>query len=584
MVPANIPSLESSYFVTNGKLKGSWLAVVNVDRQNVIHWSSNGCGIARDYCLAAPGTGLLSTFVRGDLDDVKHQGSAAEYRQRFGDVNLESGDGYGTYTGTSMAAPVVSGALAVVKSGAPTLSTQDAVKILLCTATDLDGPVRKSVEECALKGPEARHDNGWQPSDVYGHGLVNLERALQPVGLQQAVDGTGLAVAASADTRIAFSSVFGDTAPAVRHDFGGLDSYGRVYRYRAPFEDRILPGPRLSGVLAVNAQTALVMISRQEGRAAYLQSSAAADSAIGEGSALGIIGARGRVDLVVARRRNSSVLSPGALLSGDDGYGVAAHGPERTWPGEHGGYDWGMLAPQSRDLVSSGGRWQLSSRLNAGAYFSRWLADGATEDGESYGMTDFGVSADIGSASDGITFHLGRLSEDGRFLGSMPEGGYALAGPTLSDYLRLSAEHRLGRRLSVGMDVMQLRARVDFRHDGFVPDTRLSAHSASAHLALTDTGRAGDRLVLHYGEPLAVTRGVIRQNSMMGYTDAGSYRATTTNLDLAVRARQRMMQVMYRVPLADGITGFAAGAHHRNWSHQRGLDNSLVMLGLSVRR
>lgn len=35
-VPANIPSLESSYFVTNEKLKGAWLAVVNVDKTNRI--------------------------------------------------------------------------------------------------------------------------------------------------------------------------------------------------------------------------------------------------------------------------------------------------------------------------------------------------------------------------------------------------------------------------------------------------------------------------------------------------------------------------------------------------------------------
>jgi len=45
-----------------------------------------------------------------------------------------------------------------------------------------------------------------------------------------------------------------------------------------------------------------------------------------------------------------------------------------------------------------------------------------------------------------------------------------------------------------------------------------------------------------------------------------------------------MMQVMYRAPLADGISGFAAAAHHRNWSHQRGLGNDLVMFGLSVSR
>ena len=45
-----------------------------------------------------------------------------------------------------------------------------------------------------------------------------------------------------------------------------------------------------------------------------------------------------------------------------------------------------------------------------------------------------------------------------------------------------------------------------------------------------------------------------------------------------------MAQMLYRAPLADGITGFAAAAHHRNWSHRGGLGNNLVMIGLSVRR
>ena len=179
---------------------------------------------------------------------------------------------------------------------------------------------------------------------------------------------------------------------------------------------------------------------------------------------------------------------------------------------------------------------------------------------------------------------LGQLTEQGRFLGSKPEGGYALARPTRSGYLHLSAERRLSERLSVGANVMQLRADVDFRHDSFVRDTTLQARSAGAHLALRDAARAGDRLVLHYGEPLAVTGGAIRQSSVMGYTAAGNYRAEESVLDLGVRKRHRMAQVMYRTPLGDGISGFAAAAHHRNWSHRGGLGNTLVMLGLWVRR
>ena len=573
MVPANIPNLESSYFLTNDRLKGSWLAVVNVDKRNIIHWSSNGCGIARNYCLAAPGTNILSTFVRGDKDDVKDQDAAVQTKKQTGDVNLNEDDGYGTYTRTSMAAPVVTGALAVIKSSAPSLTAREAVEILLCTATDLDKTLNcpaKSIEECSRKGVEATHDNGWEPSEVYGHGLVNLARAVQSIGNTNTADRSGRVVAATGTTRIAFSAAFGNTASSTKHLFGGLDSYGRVYRYRAPLQDRMLPGPRLSGVLALNSPAQSHLIGRTRDTATYLRRSTDPESAIGDGSALSIIGSKTRIDLAVARRRTSSLLSPAALLAGEKGAATASH-------------DWGVLAPQSRDLVSGGAAWQLSPRLSAGTYVSRALAEGATQRGESYGMTDLGLSARLGSAESGFALHLGRLSEEGRFLGSKPEGGYALAGPTRSYYLRLSASHRVNNRLSVGLNMMRLRAKVDFRHDDFVADTDINARSAGVHLALSDAAMTGDRLVLHYGESLAVTGGAIRQSSVMGYTAARAYKSETRSLDLGVRARHRMAQVMYRAPLADGITGFAAAAHNRNWSHQRGRGNNLVMFGLTIR-
>jgi len=531
--PSNLPTPLSAAFLGNKALEGLWLAVVATDGNNKIANFSNGCGVAARYCLAAPGVRVLSTLHADDTE-----------------IGFPRTKEYGLYSGTSMAAPVVSGAAAVVKSKAPNLTARQVIDILLRTATDLGAP-------------------GTDP--VYGRGLVNLDRALLPVGPVNAAGGKGRAVAPTGTTRIAFSAAFGNAAPSAKHLFGGLDGYGRVYRYRAPLQDRVLPGPRLSGVLALNRGHAPVMIARAGGTATYLQSSTNPQSAVGDGSAISFIGSKARIDLAVARRRISNSLSPATLLAEDQGLAAAPH-------------DWGGLAPQSRDLIRGGAGWKLAPGLSAGAYFSRALAEGATRRGEAYGMTDLGVSARIGETGSGIGFHLGRLSEEGRFLGSKPEGGYALARPTRSGYLRLSASRRLNSRLSVGVNVMKLRSRVDFRHDDFVSDTDITARSAGAYLALRDAGRRGDRLVLQYGEPLAVTGGSIRQSSVAGYTANGGYRQGHSSLDLGVRSRHRMTQVMYRAPLAGGIHGFAAAAHHRNWSHQRGLGNNLVMFGLTLRR
>ena len=75
----------------------------------------------------------------------------------------------------------------------------------------------------------------------------------------------------------------------------------------------------------------------------------------------------------------------------------------------------------------------------------------------------------------------------------------------------------------------------------------------------------------------------MRQTSITDYDSSSAYRVTTRDLDLAVRYRHRMTQLVYQRTLAGRLSGFAAAAHHGNWSHRRGLSNNLVMLGLGLR-
>jgi len=572
-IPANIPAMESSYFLTSNILRGSWLAVVNVTKQKIIARSSNGCGIAKDYCLAAPGTYVRSTFADGEQYDVADEPQFISTNRKYGDIDEETGDGYGTYSGTSMAAPMVSGALAVLKSKHPRMTARQAVKAVLCTATELRESgrtgVTKRTDDAAVSACAASNDtgngltyiDGWTPSEVYGHGLLNLARALRPIGPTRAAAAGAFGVAAAADTRVAFSSAFGNAAPSQELDFGGLDMFGRVYRFRAPLQDRVMPGPRLAGVMAMTAAPPPVVMGRGEGVTTLLRRSTNVDSAIGDGGVVSYLGARSRTDLALVNRRTGAAL----LRQGDDVAPV-----------------WESLAPQARDIIGASSDWQMAPNLHAGVFFSRATVAAATQRGESYSVRDYGVSSRVGSRAGGVEARLGRMNENGRFLGSRPEGGYALARPTRSDYLRLRASHRLASGVSVGAEWLRLRARVDFRHDGFVRDMALDARAAGVHLAADDLARNGDRLVLHYGEPLAVTGGVMRQTSVTGYTSSGAYRATARDLDLAVRKRHRMAQMVYQRPLGGRVSGFAAAAHHRNWSHQGGLTNNLVMLGLSL--
>lgn len=119
------------------ELKNNWVAVTNVDvSTGQLHDSSQKCGVASDYCISAYGTGVLSSYSRDDTD-------------------------YAMLTGTSMAAPAVTGALALLKSAFPMLTNEQVVQRLFITA-DKTGV--------------------YANSDLYGHGLMNISTAMNPLG------------------------------------------------------------------------------------------------------------------------------------------------------------------------------------------------------------------------------------------------------------------------------------------------------------------------------------------------------------------------------------------------------------------
>jgi len=126
-VNAGIPVLLPEY-------DGYFIAAVAVDRNKRIAGFSNRCGVAKDFCLAAPGVGILSTG---------------------------NGGGVVAFDGTSQAAPHVTGGYALLKSQWPELTAPQISQIMFDTADDLGEP---GVDE------------------IYGQGFLNLSRAMRPVG------------------------------------------------------------------------------------------------------------------------------------------------------------------------------------------------------------------------------------------------------------------------------------------------------------------------------------------------------------------------------------------------------------------
>ena len=122
------------------ELRNNSAAVVSVDANGEISSFSNRCGVAKDYCIAAPGRSITSAYAQ-DAPDYNY---------------------YAEYSGTSMAAPHVSGGLALlVDYFDGQLGNTEILQRLFLTA-DKSGI--------------------YADADIYGQGLMDLDEATKPQG------------------------------------------------------------------------------------------------------------------------------------------------------------------------------------------------------------------------------------------------------------------------------------------------------------------------------------------------------------------------------------------------------------------
>ncbi|MFL0335926.1 autotransporter domain-containing protein [Stenotrophomonas maltophilia] len=138
-----------------------WLSVVNVGQDFTLSRTSNKCGLSANWCLAAPGSDINSTVYGSDSALAAALGIDAN-----GNLSLDVSQrvptySYGLLSGTSMAAPHVTGALGLLFERFPYLDSAQVRDILLTTTRDLGAP---GIDE------------------IYGWGLMDLRKAIEGYG------------------------------------------------------------------------------------------------------------------------------------------------------------------------------------------------------------------------------------------------------------------------------------------------------------------------------------------------------------------------------------------------------------------
>lgn len=135
----NNPTVRAALPYFEPDLESRWIAASGLTIDDGTAF--NRCGLAKYWCIAAPGRGILSTVT-----------------------STTGVAGYGSKSGTSMSAPHVTGALALVMERYPYMTNEQARDVLLTTATHLgSGPANV-------------------PNETFGWGKIDLGRAMNGPG------------------------------------------------------------------------------------------------------------------------------------------------------------------------------------------------------------------------------------------------------------------------------------------------------------------------------------------------------------------------------------------------------------------
>ncbi|TNE28630.1 MAG: hypothetical protein EP349_07550 [Alphaproteobacteria bacterium] len=495
-------------------LEDNWLTVVAVDNTNTIAPFSNFCGAAQAFCLAAPGVNIISTIPY----DI-----ATEDRVL---------DGLTAFSGTSMAAPHVSGALALLLDEFLGLTVQEAIDILLATAND--GFV------------------GYDPN-IHGQGVLDLDAAFIAVGpvsipASLSVSGAGFSAASSS---LSGSPVFGSSlnaalaaAPVIT-----LDSYNRAFAGNL--------GQYLhDGYDGFNASRSFLNFTREKARTVQL----------GEGTSLGF---RTTADTETLFRNEKTGGTPALrdlrLTSAQNGYGFTAgyNAPAAQSLDGYNSYD---IAAADMVIDSAVGN----------SYFSLFAADdnisfaghmswgpGTFTLGSTYG-TVTGGAEDSGAAFASVAeyglplgekwnsrFQIGAMTESQGLLGLAGTGAFATGRGTtgfagigfdyeISSGLRLIADYQYGLSSMQGAEGSLI--------SGF---DNVASDSFSIGMTGENLAAKNDHFGILFSQPLRVNAGSAHITTPAMRDAEGNITQAAQNASLTATGRELNLQTWYGLPLSE---------------------------------
>ena len=543
------------------ELRGHYLATVAVDTDTgrLADFSSR-CGVAADFCLAAPATFIMVPY-------------------RDGYTTLEFG-------GTSLAAPLVTGAAGLLTQlYRDQLGADEIVERLLATA-DKTGI--------------------YADAQTYGQGLLDLDAATRPQGEARLPTGASLAGPAvnRALSALASAPAFGDALPRglAGREIAAFDSLDAPFF--TPLNSYLRTPPPLGieerlHALGGDPRGALRQLAPGFGMRLRATQAPVSERGFGLARRLAALGPEmgpgmeTGFDWQGAPKNRLDAL----WLSGDTDWGRVFLGLRGSVGWDLGLYAAGALTPGAfsdeaafvspylalaRDGGAAGLEWTLGQgALRAAAFHggADWNKERLWTQGPGPGLPqasgperNYGALLEYGSApgaSRGVALQAGWLWEPGSLMGSRPQGAFGgLRGQT--GFAGLAAHARLGDRWMAFAAAHAGWSRPQVEGAGMLRGVS-ALRTSSFELGATRHGFLGEdgRLSLRLSQPLRVESGHAALRWAAGRTRHRQLLTEQARLNLEPSGRQLDLELAYRRPWAGGWADLATIAA-RDAQHTRG--------------
>lgn len=537
------------------ELRGHSLAVVATDPRGRIAEFSNRCGIAKDFCLAAPGVDIT-----GPVPGFYCLAGTEECYLTF------------EMSGTSAAAPFVTGGVALLAQHYRNqLGNDEIVGRLLATA-DKTG--------------------AYADSEIYGQGFLDLDAATRPVGETRMLTGRSLSgpSSPSSSSAVHLGAAFGDALPRAlaSTEVANFDELDAPFFH--PLGNRIRPNAFAGPAIGDRIRT----LGRDPRGATWLAG----------GAELHL-----RLDAVSTTRGTGDSSVPGSLGSmsltrefGPKGQLLFGYRSHPGWQfGLHavdGGADrdTGLIEPgMFTDDGAFANPWLSFARNGASIGYAKATGSGSLHIAAFHGSAQYGErrDSDAGEAtgvlveyriedsgSAGFAVQAGWLSEAERLVGSRPSGAFGeLAAGTGA--MGLSAHREFVDGWSLLASAHAGMSRAEVRRYGMLREpSTLWTGSFALGLVGGEIDRAGGRLAVRLSQPLRVEAGDAQLRWVSGRTPDGQVEVEQATMDLEPSGRQLDLEMIYSRLWAGGSAHLAAIAS-RDAGHVRGENEAALLMRYS---